>query len=146
MGNSPADYRKEMNSPWDAKFAHVLMPAMKEVVNDWAGKPLKETSGRKDDNGKSRIDLVDAEFLEGLGNVLAFGANKYAAHNWRGGIAYSRLIAAAYRHIGAINKGEDIDPESGQPHIYHAACCLHFLSWMMKHRPDLDDRYKNDAK
>lgn len=99
-------------------------------------------TGVKYDGTKPRIDLVDAEFLEGLGEVLGFGAQKYAAHNWRGGIHYSRLIAAAYRHLGAINKGEDLDPESGLPHTAHLGCCIQFLHWMMKHRTDMDDRFK----
>lgn len=128
-------YREQMNGPWE----HWRMD--EKALIDWAGKPAQ--GGKKLDDGKSRIDLVDAEFLEGLGDVLRFGATKYDAHNWRGGISYSRLLGAAYRHLGAINKGEDYDPESGMPHVYHLACCVMFLSWMMKHRPDLDDRYKN---
>lgn len=68
---------------------------------------------------------------------------KTGAHNWRGGIAYSRLVAAIYRHLGAINRGEDIDPESGLAHVHHLGCCVMFLSNMMKTRPDLDDRYKS---
>lgn len=99
------------------------------------------TEGLKYDHDKPPIDLVDPEYLEGLADVLGFGARKYHRHNWRNGIAYSRLIAAAYRHLGAINKGEDLDPESGKPHVYHLACCTQFLSWMMTHRKDLDDRY-----
>ncbi len=66
------------------------------------------------------------------------------AHNWRGGITYSRLIGAALRHIFAILRGEDLDPESGLPHVHHASCCLMFLSAMMSHRKDLDDRWKPD--
>jgi hypothetical protein len=100
------------------------------------------SSGSKYDNDKPRMDLLDPDWLEGVADVLTFGAQKYAAHNWRGGIVYSRLIAAAYRHLGAINRGEDIDPESGKPHAYHLSCCVMFLSWMMKNRKDLDDRYK----
>ena len=88
------------------------------------------------------MDLLDHDALVGVSKVLGFGAKKYAAHNWRGGIQYSRLIGAAYRHLGAINSGEDIDPESGLPHVDHLGCCVMFLSNMMKHRPDLDDRYK----
>jgi hypothetical protein len=103
---------------------------------------VKETTGLKLDKEKARVDLVDFEFVEGLGHVLGFGAKKYAAHNWRGGIHFSRLLGAAIRHIGALNKGEDVDPESGLPHVHHLGCCVMFLSWMMKHRPDLDDRYK----
>lgn len=100
------------------------------------------TEGVKYDADKAPIDLIDPDFLVGLAEVLGFGAKKYAAHNWRLGIQYSRLIAAAYRHLGAINKGEDVDPESGKPHVYHLACCVMFLSKMMESRPDLDDRYK----
>jgi hypothetical protein len=98
-------------------------------------------TGRKDDSEKPPMALIDPEFLVTLAAVLGFGARKYAAHNWRGGINYSRLISAAYRHLGAINSGEDIDPESGLPHTGHLACCVMFLDWMLKHRPDLDDRW-----
>ena len=101
-------------------------------------------AGMKFDQEKPRMDLLDSEFLEGVASVLTFGAKKYAAHNWRKGIAYSRLIAAAYRHLGAINRGEDVDPESGLPHAYHLGCCIQFLGWMMKNRPDLDDRWKGN--
>lgn len=100
-----------------------------------------EAKGRKDDSAKSRVDLLDAEFLHCVGDVLAFGARKYAAHNWRGGIAYSRLLGAALRHLLAILKGEYLDPESGLPHTGHLGCCVMFLHWMMIHRKDLDDRY-----
>jgi hypothetical protein len=99
----------------------------------------------KFDDEKPRIDLVDPLFLEELGMVLGFGARKYAANNWRKGLDVSRIIAAAYRHLGAINRGEDIDPESGLPHTGHLACCVMFLSWTLKKRPDCDDRYKSEV-
>lgn len=103
----------------------------------------KKSTGLKYDSDKVRVELLDAEWLFMVGQVLTFGANKYAAHNWRGGISYSRLIGAALRHIFAILRGEDTDPESGLPHVAHASCCLMFLAWMMEHRKDLDDRWKN---
>jgi hypothetical protein len=96
---------------------------------------------QKFDTEKPRLDLIDSEFLEGLGSVLGFGAKKYAPHNWRKGIEHSRLIAAAYRHLGAINRGDHVDEESGLFHVHHLACCVMFLSWMQVHRPDLDDTY-----
>ena len=99
-------------------------------------------SGTKYDQEKPRMDLLDTQALIGVSNVLGFGAKKYAAHNWREGINYSRLIAAAYRHLSAINSGEDLDPESGLPHVDHLGCTVMFLSNMMKTRPDLDDRWK----
>ena len=103
------------------------------------------STGIKYDEDKPPMALLDSEYLEGVSKVLAFGAKKYAAHNWRNGINYSRLISAAYRHLSAINKGENIDPETGESHAYHLGCCTMFLASMMNHRPDLDDRWKSDS-
>lgn len=101
--------------------------------------------GIKHDAGKAPLSLMDRYAMEQIGAVLAFGAKKYAAHNWRGGIAYSRLLDAALRHLYAFADGEDLDAESGLPHVAHAGCCIVFLLGMMRHRPDLDDRWTADA-
>ena len=107
------------------------------------GKPEKQsTGGIKHDQDKLPLDLLDPAALEGLAKVLDFGAKKYAAHNWRGGLSWTRLIAAMLRHAFAIMRGELNDPESGLPHIDHVGCCWMFLSNMMKTRPDLNDLYK----
>lgn len=96
----------------------------------------------KSDQNKAPIDLIDSEFILGIADVLAFGAKKYAAYNWRKGIALSRLYAAAQRHLLAYNNNEDNDSESSLDHIYHAACCLMFIAWTKKHKPELDDRWR----
>lgn len=106
--------------------------------------PLK-AAGLKNDQGKPRLDLIPAEALNELGRVLGFGALKYSPGNWANGIHYSRLIAAALRHVSAFNSGENLDPESGLSHIGHALCCLSFLAWMRTHRPDLDDRWEKNV-
>ena len=98
----------------------------------------------KFDTAKPRMDLLDPQALEGLAAVLTFGAKKYAAHNWRKGIVNTRLIAALLRHLFAILRGEDTDPESGLPHIDHVGCCWMFLSNNMKNRPDLNDVWRPD--
>jgi len=100
--------------------------------------------GIKYDQHKPPMDLITPEFMEQLAHVLGFGASKYGRHNWRSGISTSRLISAAYRHLTAVNGGEDKDGESGLDHCAHAAANLMFLQWMLKNRPDLDDRFKND--
>lgn len=113
--------------------------------NNTAGKVWNVDSpnvGIKHDSDKPRMDLLDSTAMEGLATVLTFGSLKYSADNWRGGMPYRRLVAAAFRHLYAFLRGEDNDPESGLPHVDHAACCLMFLSNMTKTRPDLDDRYK----
>lgn len=101
----------------------------------------KPASGLKYDSGKPPVSLLDRYALEQIARVLGFGAKKYAADNWRGGIKHRRLIDAALRHLLAISDGEDTDPESGLPHAAHAGCCIMFLLWMQKNRPDLDDRW-----
>lgn len=104
------------------------------------------SGGVKHDQEKPRTDLLDPEFLLGVARVLSFGARKYSAHNWRGGIAYSRILAAILRHTFAILKGEDIDSETGELHTAHLGCEVQFLHWMMINRKDLDDRYKHEPK
>ena len=98
--------------------------------------------GLKYDQDKPMMDLLDPLAMEGLAKVLTFGAKKYARNNWRGGISYSRLVAALLRHTFAIMRGQYTDDESGLPHIDHVQCCAMFLSNMMKTRPDLDDLNK----
>jgi len=103
-------------------------------------------AGSKFDQDKEPMDLLDSDWLLGVAKVLAFGKKKYAAHNWRGGISYSRLYSAAQRHLLDFNKNEDNDLESKLSHLLHASCCLMFLYSMLLTRPDLDDRYKPDPK
>ncbi len=107
---------------------------------------LVAETGVKYDAGKAQLGLISSRFLNGLGRVLTYGARKYAAHNWRKGLHTSRYYDALQRHLLAWNDGEDVDPESGHSHLYHAACCLMFLAETLEVRPDLDDRYKPDAR
>lgn len=100
------------------------------------------TEALKYDGEKPRMDLLPTAPLVGVAEILTFGANKYAAHNWRAGFDYSRLIGAAYRHISSFNDGEDLDPESQKSHIDHAICTLMFLSEQLKKGTGNDDRYK----
>lgn len=103
---------------------------------------IKKSGGTKNDQEKIKLNLLSTIWINGVGSVLNFGMHKYAAHNWRKGIEVSRLMDAALRHLLAFNEGEDNDPESGLNHLYHASCCLMFMSELMVTRPDLDDRYK----
>jgi hypothetical protein len=103
-------------------------------------------SGKKYDGGKLRLDLVPFELQEGVAMVLAFGADKYGEHNWKGGIHYSRIFGAVLRHLWAWWRGENLDKESGMPHLWHAACGVGFLCYYTKngYDQDLDDRYVAD--
>ena len=100
-------------------------------------------SGLKYDTDKPPMSLIRPEFTEGIASVLAFGAEKYSPWNWAEGIEYSRILSALERHMNAFKKGQDFDDETGLSHLYHAGCCLMFLSCYQEWNMDeLDDRYK----
>lgn len=100
------------------------------------------SKGIKHDGGKPPLDLVSNEAMLRIAEVMDMGKRKYGAHNWRGGIEWSRVLAAGLRHLMAFTSGEDKDPESGLSHLAHAGCCIHFLLEYEKYHKDLDDRYK----
>ncbi len=56
---------------------------------------------------------------------LLDGALKYGRSNWRAvGIRASIYYDAIDRHMSAWFEGEDIDPDSGLPHLAHALASL----------------------
>lgn len=61
---------------------------------------------------------------------LAFmdGALKYGRSNFRAiGVRSSIYYDAARRHLAAWFEGEDVDPDSGVPHLGHALACIAIL-------------------
>ena len=94
----------------------------------------------KDDNAKTRYDLLPPELLEETARVLTFGAQKDSAHNWAQGASWSRYFSAMMRHMWAWWRGEDNDPETGFSHLAHAACCLSFLIAYQRRGLGEDDR------
>ena len=105
---------------------------------------VSESGALKDLSDKPMIDLVPAECIEALADVLTYGAKKYEKNNWRKGIEYSKIYSATQRHLLKWLKGIDIDDESGLHHIEHVLCNVAFIVYhTRKNRTDLDDRYKD---
>jgi len=101
-------------------------------------------AGDKFDAGKNRLGLIPPEVVEAVGEILTHGAVKYAPHNWRKGISYEKIYGAAQRHLQKFWNGEELDPESGLPHLHHAACNIAFLITYEAHPEEykkFDDRY-----
>ena len=91
-------------------------------------------AGRKDDAGKPRWDLLPWRELEAVVDVLTYGADKYADNGWQEVPApINRYFAAALHHVSAYRQGEDLDPDSGLPHLAHAICSLLFVEWHEAH-------------
>lgn len=87
----------------------------------------QDTPATKADGGKARMDLIAPEALVALGAVLEFGSRKYAERNWEKGMRWGRVYAALQRHLTQWMMGDDVDDESGMPHLWHALTNLHFL-------------------
>lgn len=106
--------------------------------------------GRKDDSDKVRFELIPPELLFAVGEILTFGARKYADRNWEAGMKWSRVFGALMRHMwcwwgGAQPTGKnfvfgDLDMETGKSHLWHAGCCLAFLISYEERRIGTDDR------
>lgn len=103
--------------------------------------PVKLDQDFKADAGKLDWTLLMGgdgliRTLEGIVRVLNFavkpkaeGGKGYEKHSWRQvPRAKERYRAALHRHLAEIEKGNLIDPESGESHWYHVGCCSLFLA------------------
>lgn len=89
-----------------------------------------------------RYDLIPAEPLRLLAEHFGKGALKYDENNWRKGYKWSWSFGAMMRHAWAFWRGEDIDKETGTPHIIAVAWHAFALAEFMRTHPDKDDRVK----
>ena len=101
----------------------------------------EQAGGKKDDGGKPRLDLIPPEAIQALGDVLTFGAGKYGDRNWEKGLQNGRLYAAVQRHLNAYWGGEDLDFESGMPHLWHALTGLAMLTTLTERGKCDDTRF-----
>lgn len=114
------------------------------------------SKGLKYDDDKVRLELIPSEFVFAVGSVLTFGAAKYTTEaesgdrNWEKGMKWSRVFGATLRHLFAWWAGQgpttknfafgDLDSESGYSHLWHAACCVCFLTTYEERSTGEDDR------
>lgn len=76
-------------------------------------------------SAKPPTSTVPVPVIYELGLAMLEGALKYGRHNYRVvGVRMSIYYDAAKRHLDAWWEGEDIDPESGLPHLVKAMACL----------------------
>jgi hypothetical protein len=82
--------------------------------------------GQKD----ARFDLIPQEAIWMLAEAYGRGAEKYADRNWERGYNWSLSFGALQRHLWQFWNGEDIDEETGTPHIvsvlWHASALATF--------------------
>jgi hypothetical protein len=97
-------------------------------------------SGARYNDAKPDFSLLPLNTLEDEVRVWMYGKNKYAAWNWAKGMPWSVPYACLLRHLAAWQRGEENDPESGLPHLAHAACNLRMLTLYASTYKDGDDR------
>lgn len=97
--------------------------------------PTSADQSYPDDNPKTALGQakpgmsdVPPVALLALGEVMRFGAGKYGHFNWRQKrVSATVYYDAAMRHLMAYLEGEDLDPESGLPHLAHVMGCMTIL-------------------
>lgn len=129
-----------------AKKAEAAKTEVETNAGDWWAIPLQdafnayyprdikyeEPPSDKHDAGKPRWSLLPTDVLWGIVDVLEYGAKKYEVGGWMNtDQPITRYKDAMARHWKAIEEGEELDLESGLPHVYHFACNALFLAWHM---------------
>lgn len=116
-----------------ANLQRALLAARSEEVSEL---------GARFNAGKAPLSMIlEARYgLQGMAGVLAFGAKKYARGNWHKGLKHTEVCDSMLRHISAYLAGENVDPESGLPHVDHIFCNAMFLAEGFRTHPELDDR------
>lgn len=107
-------------------------------------------SAYPDDNpktqyGEAKTKLSDSPTvgIQKMGRVFTGGAEKYGRFNWRDHtVSATVYYDAAMRHFMAWFNGEDIDPESGEPHLAHVMACCNILLDAEQHGMLNDNRKK----
>lgn len=102
---------------------------------------------RAQKDGKAPLEHLVTSVWPGDARVHKLGADKYGRGNWlRDEILASTYKGAMLRHLKAWAEGEDIDPESGENHLYHIrACCAIVLDSGMNDTL-IDDRLWTESK
>ena len=98
------------------------------------------TTGAQKGMKIERFDLIPPVPLRYIATVYGFGSKKYDDNNWFKGYPWSWSVGALERHLNAWKAGEDVDPESGLPHLAHAAWhCITLMEFARSQR-GADDR------
>ena len=96
--------------------------------------------GRKFDKEKPRVDLLPGDALLELAQVLGANIGKHGERSWERGKPWSKDFGSLLRHLWAWWGGEELDKESGLPHLAHAGCRILFLIAYSLRNKGLDDR------
>jgi len=102
---------------------------------------------KKDDIGKPMLSLIEPDFIEGVARVLTIGGKQYGLDNWKSiPIEEKRRYKdALLRHINEYMKGNILDDDTHESHLYHAACNLMFLDYLDRGRVQMACKTKSKS-
>jgi hypothetical protein len=100
----------------------------------------KEGEALKHDSGKIRYSLVPQLAIREVIKGFEHGAKKYGQFNYSNGLNHLRYADAAWRHMNQYLTGENIDEESGVPHLALIACNAMMALENSIQRKGVDDR------
>ena len=106
------------------------------------GREVRKTSPSGGQKGVKleQYGLIPVRALREVARVYGYGAQKYAPNNWRKGYPWTWAYDAMQRHLNSFWEGEELDPESGLPHLAHAVFhCLTLMTYCESSRT-YDDR------
>ena len=121
---------------------------------------VADEGGLHRDGAKPRLaDYLPPDLLWHVGEIAAENCRKSEDYpegkypdieggisNYRAGIQVLKMLDSVFRHFLKVLMGEDLDRESGRPHIAHMICNLGMAYWMIRHRPDMDNRLSLPVK
>ena len=91
---------------------------------------------------KDPMQFIPLNALKDISRVMRLGSEKYGENNWLFGAGVGMLTykGAILRHLTAIDRGEDIDPESGVSHWAHIASSAMIILDAKRAEQLIDDR------
>lgn len=104
------------------------------------------SQGERKNSGKLRWRNFPMFLIRPLVEVGQFGETKYKTFNFLKGLSVLDTMDSMKRHLDKFEDPNvsDFDEESKCHHLAHVAWNALVALYMIKTRPDLDDRYKGE--
>lgn len=90
----------------------------------------KREKGTRHNEGKPRWGLVWYKGFIPMIRVLEIGAKEYGEENWKKGLDKREILESMQRHLASLMDGEELDAQSGQPHMGHIQANAMFYNYM----------------
>lgn len=139
--------RKAKKKPKDEEI-HITRKVGEEIISSTPMGIIKydltdDGTGKKYDSGKSMVGTLVRIFagaLLGIGTCITFGQKKYPkSDNWKlVENGEQRYADSLMRHLTKFYSGEEFDPETGLPHLFHCGWnMLAIIEFYLMRKPEL---------